>query len=301
MILKLLMSSNLFKGIGIASIGALILSPDTLFMRWSEMDVWSMLTWRGIEMGIILILFSSCFKIFRNNFKNVFSPVGLWIISSQILSSFFFTYGVAETSVSLILFCLATSPIFASLFSILILHEKTTKATWVVACFALIGVGIAVINGDQVANAPQGSVLIGTICGIGASASLGLSLVFLRLQPNIPAMTVTGISALGNGLIGLLIVSPSLLFQGDIISISFSGLVILPISFACLTFATRYTPASNIGLLMLLETALGPFWVWLGTNETPNLLMILGGAVVILSLAWYILVDQIKISFRKPR
>ena len=114
-------------------------------------------------------------------------------------------------------------------------------------------------------------------------------------------MTVTGISALGNGLIGLLIVSPSLLFQGDIISISFSGLVILPISFACLTFATRYTPASNIGLLMLLETALGPFWVWLGTDETPNLLMILGGAVVILSLAWYILVDQIKISFRKPR
>ena len=52
---------------------------------------------------------------------------------------------------------------------------------------------------------------------------------------------------------------------------------------------------------MLLETALGPFWVWLGTDETPNLLMILGGAVVILSLAWYILVDQIKISFRKPR
>ena len=36
-------SGNLFKGIGIASIGALILSPDTLFMRWSEMDVWSML------------------------------------------------------------------------------------------------------------------------------------------------------------------------------------------------------------------------------------------------------------------
>ena len=66
------LSGNLFKGIGIASIGALILSPDVLFMRWSEMDVWSMLTWRGIEMGIILILFSSCFKIFRDNFKNIF-------------------------------------------------------------------------------------------------------------------------------------------------------------------------------------------------------------------------------------
>ena len=293
------LSGNLFKGIGIATIGALILSPDTLFMRWSEMDAWSMLTWRGFEMGLMLILFSSCFKIYRKNFNKVFSRVGIWIILSQILSSIFFTYGVAETSVSLILFCLATSPIFASIFSIFILHEKTTTSTWITAFFALIGVGISVANGENVLNAPQGSVFIGTICGIGAAATLGLSLVFLRSKPDIPAMTVTGLSSFGYGIIGLLIVSPDLLFKGDIIAISLSGLIILPISFACLTFATRYTQASNIGLLMLLETALGPFWVWLGTNETPNFYMIIGGVVVIFSLAWYILVDQIKICFSK--
>ena len=293
------LSGNLFKGIGIATIGALILSPDTLFMRWSEMDAWSMLTWRGFEMGLMLILFSSCFKIYRKNFNKVFSRIGIWIILSQILSSIFFTYGVAETSVSLILFCLATSPIFASIFSIFILHEKTTTSTWITAFFALIGVGISVANGENVLNAPQGSVFIGTICGIGAAATLGLSLVFLRSKPDIPAMTVTGLSSFGYGIIGLLIVSPDLLFKGDIIAISLSGLIILPISFACLTFATRYTQASNIGLLMLLETALGPFWVWLGTNETPNFYMIIGGVVVIFSLAWYILVDQIKISFSK--
>jgi drug/metabolite transporter (DMT)-like permease len=50
---------------------------------------------------------------------------------------------------------------------------------------------------------------------------------------------------------------------------------------------------------MLLETALGPFWVWLGTNETPNIFMIFGGMVVISSLAYYILFDQIKITFPK--
>ena len=242
------LSGNLFKGIGIATIGALILSPDTLFMRWSEMDAWSMLTWRGFEMGLMLILFSSCFKIYRKNFNKVFSRVGIWIILSQILSSIFFTYGVAETSVSLILFCLATSPIFASIFSIFILHEKTTISTWITAFFALIGVGISVANGENVINAPQGSVFIGTVCGIGAAATLGLSLVFLRSKPDIPAMTVTGLSSFGYGIIGLFIVSPDLLFKGDMIAISLSGLIILPISFACLTFATRYTQASNIAV-----------------------------------------------------
>ena len=204
-------SGNLFKGIGIASIGALILSPDVLFMRWSEMDVWSMLAWRGLEMGIILILFSSCFKIYRSKYKNIYSPVGLSIIISQVISSFLFTYGIAETSVSLILFCLATSPIFASLFSIFILGEKTNRATWITAFFALVGVGI-VLNGDECYECTTGKLLIGTICGIGASATLGLSLVLLRFKPNVPAMTVTGVSALGNGFIGLLFVSAKLTF-----------------------------------------------------------------------------------------
>jgi len=69
------LSGNLFKGIGIATIGALVLSPDTLFMRWSEMDAWSMLTWRGFEMGLMLILFSSCFGIYRKILKKFFQEL----------------------------------------------------------------------------------------------------------------------------------------------------------------------------------------------------------------------------------
>ena len=41
------------KGILIAFLGALLLTPDTLFMRLSEMDVWTMLFWRGFQMGAI--------------------------------------------------------------------------------------------------------------------------------------------------------------------------------------------------------------------------------------------------------
>ena len=44
------------KGILIAFLGALLLTPDTLFMRLSEMDIWTMLFWRGFQMGVILCL-----------------------------------------------------------------------------------------------------------------------------------------------------------------------------------------------------------------------------------------------------
>ena len=60
-------------------------------------------------------------------------------------------------------------------------------------------------------------------------------------------------------------------------------------SFAALTYATRYTIAANISLLMLLETILGPVWVWFFLKETPGIQMVMGGIIVIFSLGIYFL------------
>ena len=42
------------------------------------------------------------------------------------------------------------------------------------------------------------------------------------------------------------------------------GLVIAPVAFGCVSAGLRYLPAQEVGLLMLLETLLGPFWALLG-------------------------------------
>ena len=55
------------KGIVIAFLGALLLTPDTLFMRLSEMNIWTMLFWRGFQMGIVLIIFTLIIKKYRDN------------------------------------------------------------------------------------------------------------------------------------------------------------------------------------------------------------------------------------------
>ena len=89
------------------------------------------------------------------------------------------------------------------------------------------------------------------------------------------------------GVFGLFFVDLNTLFIGNLVAISISGLIILPFSFAALTYATRYTIAANISLLMLLETILGPIWVWFFLNETPSIQMIIGGLIVIFSLGIY--------------
>jgi len=60
------------------------------------------------------------------------------------------------------------------------------------------------------------------------------------------------------------------------------------VSFFSLSLASRYTHASNVSLLLLLETVLGPLWVWLGVGEEPTPMMLVGGVIVVGSLAIYL-------------
>ena len=74
----------------------------------------------------------------------------------------------------------------------------------------------------------------------------------------------------------------------SLIYISVTGLIILPVSFFLLSKASRLTSAANVSMIMLLETVLGPLWVWLGIKETPSLLTLLGGVLVVGALGFFL-------------
>ncbi len=281
------MNNQSLKGILIALTGALLITPDTLFMRLSQMDVWSMLFWRGMQMGIVLVFVTLCIQNYRKNFNLIFSKTGIYIILSQGLGSVTFTYGIVISSVTLILLCIATSPLFAAFFSHYLLKEKINKSTVYASLFTIIGVSISVLDAHNAVNAPQGNYFVGLFCGLFTAAALGLNFVLLRSNPKIPAIGATGFGGLLVGLIGILFIQKNNIFSGDLVAISISGLIILPLSFAALTYATRFTQAANVSLLMLLETVLGPVWVWLFIKETPSIQMIFGGVIVILTLLIY--------------
>src|SRR6056297_908952 len=42
-------------GIGLAVFGTLVLTPDTMFMRWSGMGGFEMIAWRGLLMGTAML------------------------------------------------------------------------------------------------------------------------------------------------------------------------------------------------------------------------------------------------------
>ena len=78
--------------------------------------------------------------------------------------------------------------------------------------------------------------------------------------------------------------------------------VVVPVSFILIATGPRLIPAPEVGLLMLLETILGPLWVWLALAERPTAASLVGGAVIVLTLAvnaWLGLQEQRQPQARK--
>ena len=295
--LALLKKHPLF-GFGLAGFGALTLTPDSLFIRLSGMGAFEMLVWRGIQMGFVMFALAYFLdrKNFAHNIKLTYSKRGLIVSLCQFVSTACFVIGIAETSVSVILFALATSPIFGAFFSRILLGERTHISTWLATIFTLGGILLTVLDAGEAHGAPDGSVLFGAICGLTAAAAIGMNFVLFRKYTDLPVATITGNGSLLSGFAALAYIGTSTLFDGNVWMISVCGLIILPVSFFCLTSAARYTAAANIGLLMLLETILGPVWVWLGVGESATSQMIFGGIIVIFTLAIYVTYSSMRLQ-----
>ena len=74
----------------------------------------------------------------------------------------------------------------------------------------------------------------------------------------------------------------------SLIYISVTGLIILPVSFFLLSKVSRLRLVANVSIIMLLETVLGPLWVWLGIEETPSPLTLFGGVLVVGALGLFL-------------
>ena len=277
-------------GLLTAIVGALILTPDTLLMRWAEMDGFQMLAWRGLLAGSVFITLWLVTRKGQHaeDIAHLNRPFGLGLITCQFFNATLFSLGVSIAPVALVLFGVATVPIFAAIFAFTILREPTETRTWVAICAVIGGLSLAVFtpeNGDVQINIWS---LVGALAGLGVAISLAMSFVLIRKHNTAPFLLAIGIGGLLSGLFGLLMTGLAGMATGNVGYIVVTGAIILPASFFLLSFAARYTHASNVSLALLLETVLGPVWVWLGTPERPTPMMLAGGFIVVVSLAIYL-------------
>ncbi|MBI1386603.1 MAG: EamA family transporter [Rhizobiales bacterium] len=268
-------------GLAMTTFAVVVMSFDALLLRLIDGDVWSVAVWRGLLAGSTLWL---ALMVWRGPTGAVRAIAGLGFVGIAAACIYgvgvvSFVSGLAATSVATILVIMAATPLFSALAAALLFANWAPRRTWIAMVFGFIGVWIAVSGPASESN------ITGVATCLLSALSLGTYLAVLQHVTRLDTLATTG---LGNLLCGSLA-----LFFGDPLSFDATqmgymlllGLVVLPLSFGLFTLGPRYISGAETGLVLLLETVLGPFWVWLVLSDRPEPTAVLGGAVVVTTLA----------------
>ena len=281
-------------GILLALIGALILTPDSLLMRLSQMDGGAMLAWRATLAGIIFLLIGLNKRVHdTETTKPIFSKSFVALIICQIANTSFFAFAISLAPVAIVLVAVATVPIISVILSAVFLGERASLRSWCIILTVMLGIVISVygdLRGDLEFNMPT---VLGALLGLAVAFSLAINFIVVRQDRTVEFELALGIGALIAGLTAFALSPPATdVTLSSALIISLTGLIILPVSFVMLSRASRYTTASNVSMLMLLETVLGPLWVWMVIDERPSHLTIAGGALVITAIFYFLLSER---------
>jgi drug/metabolite transporter (DMT)-like permease len=269
------------KGLVLATLGVLVLTPDTLLIRLIDTDQWTMVFWRGLLMGVALIGGSAVVDG-GNFFSGVrgLGRTGIAVASAYTVSSFLFVAAVSNTSVANALIIIAASPMFAAFFGWLALKERVPLRTMIAILATMSGIALVVWEGLG-----QGH-WSGEAAALGTAVAMAAIFVMVRRRKSLNMVPAAGWGGLLAALICLMfgLAAPLTIAADDVGWLLVMGLIVLPVSFALITLAPRYLPAPEVGLLLLLETVLGPFWVWLALGEEVGAMALAGGLIVVTTL-----------------
>ncbi len=82
---------------------------------------------------------------------------------------------------------------------------------------------------------------------------------------------------------------PGLPSRSDFAYLVLNGAFVLPIAMGLITYGPKLISAPEVSLILLLETVLGPLWVWLALGEEPPGQTFAGGGLVVAAIlvnAW---------------
>ena len=267
-------------GLLITTIGVLILSGEGVLIRLIEVDSWTLLLLRGVLAAPGLFVFFLVME--RRGWRDQLRSMGMAGLLAAVLfaiDNVGFIYSITHTSVANTFLLISLSPLFAALFTRMVLRETVPRRTWLAIAGGAVATSIimlgSVVEGD----------LPGTLAGLVAAVALGGTLVVLRARPHLNLVPAVALGSALGALVGLPASSPSSASPQDWIYLIALGLFLVPVAFGLIATGPRYIPAAEVALLLLLETVLGAFAVWVAVGEVPSLATMVGGVVLIAVLA----------------
>ncbi|WP_167730498.1 DMT family transporter [Terasakiella sp. SH-1] len=271
------------QGLIFATAGALALTPDGLLVRLVGTGDWTIVFWRGIFIATGLI--ASQLVMHKSKALSELLPTHwkAWLaILCSAIGTLTFVLSITHTTVANTLVILSTMSLFAALLSMIFLKERIALRTWVAMGCAIVG--ILIVFMDDLDGTGLDGKLFALACAFVTAANM--TIIRSEKSMNVPTIFAWG---------GMMICIPALYFAPSLMIDTQATLTLLTmgglnaLAFVLLGLGAKRIPSPEVSLLMLLETIIGPIWVWLALNEVPSINALFGGTIVVGTLALHAL------------
>lgn len=270
----------------ITALGGFLFTFDLPLLRLAEGEKWTLVFARGL----LLFLSISCVWFIMRQRTGSKAPyivgkAGLFVVLTNTVANIAYIGALKETNAANVVFILALIPVLTAIFSRIFIGENIHPFTWVATVLALVGVGVIVSDGLQ-ADGVWGDVLA-LICAACTAAAFTI----IRASGKNVA-TSLALGSLFSALIALTFFDVNITSLLNTASfgmpawfwVALNGLLIIPLSSSLIANGPRYLPSADVSMFFLLETILTPVWIWMLFGEAASTRVMLGGAIVILTL-----------------
>lgn len=266
-------------GLALTALGVVLISPDSLLIRLTaHVGSETTICWRNLFIAVTLFTLIAAGQ--RGRILPALRGLGGWgwlSVALLTITDLGFVLAVNGTSVANVLIIMATMPLFAALLARGWLGETIRPRTWAAILIAMAGMAVTVsgfLGGG-------GGSPVGDLIALVVTAAHGANLVVLRRAGSTPILPALAVSALLAAVLVLPFADPLAVDAAGMGWLALSGLVQMPLGFLLFFSGTRWAAAAAVALTALLETVLGPIWVWAALGEMPDSLALIGGALVL--------------------
>jgi drug/metabolite transporter (DMT)-like permease len=270
------------RGLLTVGCGVILLSFDSLLIRLltRSLPIVDLLFWRGVgtALGFALIAFAMSRRAVWRAFRSI-GKKGLLVAALYCIGNIMFVSSITHTTVAHALVIIAAAPVVTAILARIILHEKASRRTWLVAIAVAGGVSLIFVT------VPSRGDLVGDVAAACGALALSVNLVVIRKAKLVSMIPAFAIGGMLTALVSAPFVNRFSLSPRELALAFLVGVVVLPVSLSFVTRGPRYLHAPDVNLLLLLETVLAPVWAALVLREVPDTATYVSGAVIVSALA----------------
>ena len=236
------------KGSLMAFVAVMFITPDSLFIRLSNVETWSLVFYRGIIpfvlvfIGMLLIYRLKFFNLLRSN-----GYYGFAYVLTFSVTNIAFVVSIQNTNVANTLIMIATAPMLSAILGSFFLRENPDKKTWVAIFITFFAALYIFYDSIKLGN------FFGDILGFVAAMGLAVGAVIIRSAKKLNLVPSAVVGKLIIALFAMLFVNDYSLNNSDIYIVPLMCVMCVAIPIRSCYYSTQVYNSSRGKLIFLVR------------------------------------------------